>query len=292
MILWQIITGSQALKFWPRSNKQKNFPELEEMLGKFIASDNAIGLTPFLKNHPGAVDWEIAFGNNRETYLHQAVHREKFNAARVLLEHGAATDTLGIGGGTLLDEALSLVYANSRGRIEKEMRMADLLLSYGADLEQRNAQNRTPLQQACWMGKPAAATYLVTRGADQHAAGASLLFDAVKGYGDRAPIISYVLSLKPDINAANAEGQTALFYVQDEKAAALLVEAGADPNHRARDGRRPWDLRVDEGLGDFLRARGEAGKASARAVFTANANAAGAEEAAPRPVLAEGTHLI
>jgi ankyrin repeat protein len=211
----------------------KAFPWRKQALEKLIEADDASGLEAFLKKHPRAVEWELVHGPNHHLYIHEAVENGKCNAARVLLKQGARTDTLSQDGNTLLEHALNIVWNTSSSSSPDHLRMAQLLIDHGADVNGVDRHQRTNLMQACWMGNVEAAKFLLAHGADpalKRDEKSTLLTDTLMRRGSCIGIMKVILSTKPDVDEKNGVGRAPLNYAKEPVVAQMLLDAGADPS--------------------------------------------------------------
>ena len=125
-----------------------------------------------------------------------------------------------------------------------------LLQQSGSGLDERDANGDTALHRAArdiWTEK---VTELITAGADVNATnhlGRTPLHAAVEKLGtcgDFTPLTE-LLRAKPNVNAQDNEGMTALFVLEmsdssfKREATRALLDAGADPNLRDKRGRAP-----------------------------------------------------
>jgi ankyrin repeat protein len=221
--------------------KNAAFPWRRKTLLRLVASDDGAELRSFLKRHPGAAGWIFPWRGDPETLLHRALRDECYAAAKALIEHGAPVDTLSPGGHTLLEQALRTVYGNDPMKTEQK-EVAEMLLTRGAPLEQRDIDNRTVLQSACFAGKPDAVKFLLDHGADPHAGGyahgRTLLMDTLSRSGGKGEgaLLELLLSAGVDPNAQTPSGLTALFHARWFEAVEVLLRHGADPAHRDNKG--------------------------------------------------------
>jgi ankyrin repeat protein len=141
--------------------------------------------------------------------------------------------------------------------------LADLLLESGADPD-----DGVTLPIAAGAGDTAALDLLHAHGADPNqpwaSDGSSSLY-AILPWADKPAGVRWLVEHGADVNAVfAANGETPLHPVArrwDAATAALLVEHGADPEHRASDGRTPWavaELSGNRDVADWLAAHGAA----------------------------------
>ena len=148
--------------------------------------------------------------NDQATPLHSASYMSKLEATRVLLDNGANIHAKNIQGRTPLH-----IVSQDRYSIS-EPALVELLLSRGADVNERDNDQATPFLLASLCLKPEIAEKLLQNGAD--------------------------------VNAVNIHGQNALHLVSQsphpdyQESGRLLLEAGVDLNGRDNDGRIPLHL--------------------------------------------------
>lgn len=233
------------------------FPWRQKKLSRLIDADDVAGLKKFLKAHPRAVEWVSVSSPNQGIFLHAAVEDGKYNAAKVLLEHGARTDKRVWAGHTALQLALNTIEGSTTSASPEQLRMAQLLLDFGADINRPDENKRTPLALACWMGNVEAAQFLLDRGADPKIVGMNgmtLLHDTLLRPEPSVEIARIVMSTTPDVNAETEFGMTPLFYAHEVEVARMLLEAGADPEHVNHAGTKAWSFGLGgDKLKDFIR---------------------------------------
>lgn len=137
------------------------------------------------------------------------------------------------------------------------MRVAQLLIESGADVEARDDLGQTPLSLVAYRayldGAASLAEFLVSNGADVNShseGGYTPLYNATSGPGDELEMVRLLIDRGADVNARTEDGSTALHVAAREGKAAraeLLIEHGADVN--ARNSRRDTPLGVANGRG-------------------------------------------
>jgi ankyrin repeat protein len=148
------------------------------------------------------------------TPLHYAAKLCRVDIMRILLERGANPNVT-----TYLTKMTPLHLASCA-------EAARLLIQYGANIEARDVDGRTPLHHAAM---------------DCHSDVAQALIEA-----------------GADVNARSADGQTPLHEASCRKVAELLIKAGANTGARDKYGKTPLDIAVIEGRHDVVAALLEA----------------------------------
>jgi ankyrin repeat protein len=184
------------------------------------------------------------YGNSA---LHLSAERGFTGVADLLIAAGADVEARNSGGATPLHCAAAL------GRDEMCVR----LLAAGADVESRDCDGETPLCHAAGGNQAATVRTLVAAGADLGARdsqeGTPLHAATVCGSASAGEAL---LALGADPNASNALGETPLHSLSidkygDKATAAVLIDAGADPESRDRKGRTPSEFADGRGRGDL-----------------------------------------
>jgi hypothetical protein len=210
------------------------------------------------------VEWEEVYGPNHQTWIHHAVKDRKYKAAEALLEAGAKLDTLGIGGCTLLHTAFRIHFSSLPPMDALDEAFADKLLTKGADINQGDNRGFTPLITASWAGKTGLVKYIISKGGDPNKPvgdQVTLLMEMARngGWDGNAirthEILPLLLDAGADVNAVSRHGMTALSCAADTKTAQMLLEAGADPEHKDEDGKHIWESEPDDAgvVGDYIR---------------------------------------
>jgi cytohesin len=133
-------------------------------------------------------------------------------------------------------ERTALHWAAIRGEVE----IAELLLDRGAVIDARAWYDMQPLHWASLTGREAVVRLLLARGADPN---------AVSFYGLRplhlaktAEVVRLLLASGADIHARDVRGMTPMHLSRTQEVAQALIDEGTDLGVKARDGRRPFDM--------------------------------------------------
>lgn len=140
----------------------------------------------------------------------------------------------------------------------------DELLRADSDITRRTTDGWTPLHLAAFFGRATAARRLIAAGADLKAISANTtantpLHAAIAGRCDEEVILS-MLAAGADAGLATAEGYTPLHIAAsrgNQRVCDLLLEYGAAPTARMKDGKTAADVAAERGhapLADYLNA--------------------------------------
>lgn len=202
-------------------------------------------LKAYVKMHPGVIDNQLEKYQGY-TLLHVACARGNYGAAKILIEHGADFKQTTASGATPL--ALAVLWCDDdTSPWEERMKLASLLLSKGADIEARFGDDkRTLLQEAFNQKQEKEARFLLSKGADPHAAALDchkmtpLMYCLLSAGNEN--LLDLGLEKGMDPNAVNHYGMTPLFYAKTARQALKLIKAGANPYHTDNDGRGALSL--------------------------------------------------
>jgi ankyrin repeat protein len=182
--------------------------------------------------------------DNGETPLLLASRKGHLEAVRVLLEHGADTETR-----DNESEAYwsPLERASERGHVK----VVQLLLDYHADLKTQDIHGQTALYMASWEGQPAAARILLEHGADAN----------IRTKDNRTPLHTalnegaarVLLEYGADANAKGKDNGTPLHSAWNKGVARVLLEYGADTNALDKNDRTPLHWASVYGRADVTR---------------------------------------
>ena len=169
------------------------------------------------------------------TPLHDVAWSGNLEIARFLLDHGASVKARHAEGGSQ-----PLAYAC----IKNDLRMVELLLSYGADLRAADNSGATPLHLAVDRGYQQLAALLIVRGSDvkvRDKAGSAPLDEAARrGFRGIAELL--IQHGAPVDQADPTTGSTPLNEAArrgHRDVVGLLLEKGADPKRRDKAGTSP-----------------------------------------------------
>lgn len=131
---------------------------------------------------------------------------------------------------------------------------ADLLVTMGADVNQRTKDGASPLHYAAAYGHGDVTTFLLTHGA---AVGATSAEGGTPLHCARsAEVARILLKAGAAVTAQEHQGRTPLHCAvarRDAPVIAVLLDAGADPNVRDRDGNTPLRVLADPDEEPFCR---------------------------------------
>jgi len=169
------------------------------------------------------------------TPLFHAVKHGEMEIASYLLENGAEVNLISVLGTT------PLRLASAEGNID----MVKLLLAKGADTNLTGDHGNSPLHRAAEESKNVEVVrMLISRGANVNARsrdGATPLMRSCYV----PEITKALIESGAEINAQDDEGRTALFfasYWRCRATARILVENGADPTIKNKQGESAWDI--------------------------------------------------
>ncbi len=169
------------------------------------------------------------------TPLFHAVKHGELEIASYLLENGAEVNLISVLGTT------PLRLASAQGDID----MVKLLLAKGADANLTGDHGYSPLHRAAEESKNVEVVrMLISHGANVNARSRDGRTPLMKSC--YVPEITKVLiESRAEIDAQDDEGRTALFfasYYRCRATARILVENGADPNIKNKQGESAWDI--------------------------------------------------
>lgn len=195
-------------------------------------------LKAYLKMHPGIIDDQLEKYPGY-TLLHVAARRGNFGAAKILIEHGA--DLKQPTGSGVTPLALAVVFSDNTATWQERQRLASFLLENGADIEARfGTEQRTMLQEAFAQNMEKEARFLLSKGADANAEPRdenkmTPLMECLRVPGGEG-MLELGIAEGMDVTAENKFGMTAMCYAKTAAVALKLIEAGADPQARDKEG--------------------------------------------------------
>lgn len=224
----------------------------------------------------GAATGDKAVRRNSATQidkiLHQAVRNNDYDMAVKAIEQGANVNSM-------YENNFPLAYAlNYIGYPKYDTRLADLLISKGADIEGWY-DGKSKNYYAFLYSNPVVIKYLLDKGLNANIKGnnnISLLMQAVVistvYEKDKHELIQNLVNKGADVNvraskygdggAGNIvgysyrEGDTALHaaaYLYDIEAARILLYAGANKTIRNKKGKTPLDIAIDRGATEMIK---------------------------------------
>ncbi|KAJ8960036.1 hypothetical protein NQ318_009473 [Aromia moschata] len=122
--------------------------------------------------------------------------------------------------------------------VSGKLRVVEILLKYGADINAVSDTGSTPVRSACFMTHFEIVMYLVEHGADINRPnynGGTCLINSVQS----AQLCDFLLKNGADVNARDIQNKTALHYAIQEhrlETTKLLLKCGADYNAKSRYG--------------------------------------------------------
>ncbi|KAK9890720.1 hypothetical protein WA026_012068 [Henosepilachna vigintioctopunctata] len=122
--------------------------------------------------------------------------------------------------------------------VSGKLKIVEILIKYGADINAVSDTGSTPVRSACFMTHFEVVKYLVERGADINQAnynGGTCLINSVQS----SPLCEFLLKNGADVNARDIQNKTALHYAIQEhrlETTKLLLKNGANINAKSRYG--------------------------------------------------------
>jgi ankyrin repeat protein len=198
---------------------------------KFIKEDsNYLDVSTTLVEHGLNIDKIDKDGKAVITYQIEA---KDYEAISFLLECGANINVEDKNG------RIPLFYAVKKGL--PLIKMIEFLIENGADLEHKNLENRTVVDDIIQMS-------LVEKG---YKALGNNAYKGMNRRGDFQEVLKRVFKYKPNLDIKREDGRTALFDVvtfDDLELIKLLFNFGVNPNISDDEGNTPLSLMTEEGL--------------------------------------------
>ncbi len=139
---------------------------------------------------------------------------------------------------------------------EGNTKMVGILLDFGAKVNARDDEKRTPLMSLDDDAKPELVNLLISYGAKINAVdkerNSALILSA---NSVNATVLQYLLNHGAKLNAQNNDGQTALMNAAEDdnlENVKILLAAGADVNLKNSDGETAWSLTSDDEIKKLL----------------------------------------
>ncbi len=177
------------------------------------------------------------------TPLHEAVRQGSPTLVSILLQAGASPAAVDKAGNTPLQD---LIWVSA-----DQPALGNLLLAAGANLEAKNLEGRTVLDQAVRRGETALVKYLLSKNANPNASdisGRTPVFEAV--LNGQTDLLAELLRHGGRVWQRDITGATPLHFAAsqgNESAIRLLIQQGADPFAENRDGASPTSLALRSG---------------------------------------------
>lgn len=134
------------------------------------------------------------------------------------------------------------------------MKIVELLLQYGAPVDEMDARSRTPLSCACEKGIERMARLFIQHGADINSCNTrretALGWACVNGH---LAVAKLLVEEGAAVNTRDIDGETPLFWAArncDQQIARLLIDKGADVNVRNTEGNTPFFYAATANNGD------------------------------------------
>jgi len=179
------------------------------------------------------------------TALHLALRNEQPQTASFLIEQGADINIQDSTGWSAIHYALRY----STSLISKE------LIDNGCDLSAKNSNNWTPLLFAIRYQDAAIARYIIEKGGDMSTTNKDQTNALMLAARFNPTVLLDLIDSHFPVNAQNIDGDTALHYaIEGENKGAFfaLLQKGADPLLKNKDGKSAKDLLEEAGLEDWL----------------------------------------
>ena len=237
------------LKNGATANSKDNFGRTPLHLvakGKYNFEQDRIGIAQLLLERGADVH---AHDNDNVTPLHLACYDWRVAIARVLLDGGAAPNSKGNLGRIPLHSVAAGGYLYSK---DDGIRVAQLLLERGTDVDALDEDNTTPLYLASFYGKVELVRVLLDSGATTNSKGTqgrTALHAVAEGdcysRDDGVLVAKALLESGADVNTLDSDNETPLHlasYLRKAEMILALLTAGANASARNAQGRTPLHL--------------------------------------------------
>jgi ankyrin repeat protein len=202
--------------------------------GKYRSQGDGVRVAQLLLDHGADVSTRR---KDHWTPLHVASYLGNIEIVRLLLDHGA--DPEAIAEGDMGQKPLHLVSYGKCGSQEDVVRVAQLLLDRGADVNTRRNDDQTPLHRASYLGNIEIVRLLLDHGADLEAATDNMgekplhkvSYGKYRSQEDGVRVAQLLLDRGADVNTRHNDHQTPLHfasYLGNIEIVRLLLDHGAD----------------------------------------------------------------
>lgn len=205
-------------------------------------------------NHYDVVDWLLEnkasmslIDKRHANAMETAVNSGFEKCVGLMLKHGFDADHVNRNGDTMLS------IAASKGDLD----IVRLLVEHGADISSKESKNRWALCNAVFGSSTAVIDYLISNGIDREATnnrGDTALM--VSASQDNAKVLDLLINKGCSVDPFHMRGWTPLHdAVRYDRPlnVAILLENGADPLKKDKDGLSPRDEAVSRGYAEVLK---------------------------------------
>ena len=208
--------------------------------GKYRSQEDGVRVAQLLLEHGGDVNTRRKDG---WTPLHVAAYFGNVEIVRLLLDHGA--DPEANAEGDMGEKPLHKVSYGKYRSQEDGVRVAQLLLEHGGDVNTRRKDGWTPLHVASYFGDVEIVRLLLDHGADPEANAEGdmgekplhkVSYGKYRSQEDGVRVAQLLLEHGGDVNTRRKDGWTPLHlasYFGDAEIVRLLLDHGADPEANA-----------------------------------------------------------
>lgn len=186
-----------------------------------------------------------AVNQDGQTPLSVACQASRWDNMRFLLQHGASHDT---------ERSQSVLLTATQG--DDVLDGIALLIEEGVDLNTVDALGRTPLMHAALQGHAAICAALLKAGADvnrQDKRQVTAVMEAARSGANQ--VLTVLAEHQPDLSFTDTLGRDALMLASassraDVHTVKLLLDMGANPKHKSKDGRNAKAVAMTAGALD------------------------------------------